>query len=123
MGIGDQGRGVVRGGCSYQHYCEQICAAASHSPVYGCLPPLARTQDAFPGMIAQMNGFQRHATLLIYLNHVPQVRQPLLPAPCAWGMPPLPRLNRPPLPPAAAPPLPASCLPAWALPLCIGPEL
>lgn len=30
-------------------------------------------EDAFPSRLARYNGFNRHATLLIYLNDVPQV--------------------------------------------------
>jgi hypothetical protein len=32
-------------------------------------------EDAFPALLATANGFQRHATLLLYLNDVQQVRQ------------------------------------------------
>jgi hypothetical protein len=32
-------------------------------------------EDAFPALLATANGFQRHATLLLYLNDVAQVRQ------------------------------------------------
>jgi len=31
------------------------------------------TRDAFPALLAATNGFQRHATLLLYLNDVSQV--------------------------------------------------
>jgi hypothetical protein len=31
-------------------------------------------EDAFPPLLAASNGFQRHATLLLYLNDVPQAR-------------------------------------------------
>lgn len=32
-------------------------------------------EDGFPALLATANGFQRHATLLLYLNDVQQVRQ------------------------------------------------
>ncbi len=31
-------------------------------------------EDGFPPLLANANGFQRHATLLLYLNDVQQVR-------------------------------------------------
>jgi len=42
----------------------------SCAPTPSNTPPL-NTQDAFPLPLASSNGFNRHATLLLYLNNVP----------------------------------------------------
>ena len=52
------------------------CLIASfqlEQPVLQGAQRLHLLQDAFPAPVASANGFQRHATVLVYLNDVSQV--------------------------------------------------
>lgn len=59
--------------------CRECLAArrCCHPPVRAALP-CSCVQDGFPAGLARSNGFQRHATLLIYLNSTREVRA------CCW---------------------------------------
>ncbi len=51
----------------------QYCFESPQVAHYQAAQHFLSHEDAFPAELAQHNGFQRHATVLIYLNDVAEV--------------------------------------------------